>query len=252
MRRRACRAGGGARWTSSCGRRSFLDLDLVPEQYRGAYRAALAVLQADAPPMPEASARAVVESELGRPLDDVLAWFAPMPMAAASIGQVHAAHLHDGREVAVKVRYPGAAEAVAADLANADLLVALARTGLRLLGPLAPKADPRAIVEEVRDRVLEELDYEQEAANQAELADRYAGHPDVRIPAVIPELSTTKVLTQELDDGMRWSAALSASAHDRHRWALVIDRFFFESIHVHGACNADPHPGNTCSTTTAP
>jgi predicted unusual protein kinase regulating ubiquinone biosynthesis (AarF/ABC1/UbiB family) len=80
---------------------SFLDVDLVPEAHRPAYRIALAALQADAPPMPAASARAVVEVELGRAVDDVFEWFAPMPMAAASIGQVHAARLHGGREVAV-------------------------------------------------------------------------------------------------------------------------------------------------------
>jgi predicted unusual protein kinase regulating ubiquinone biosynthesis (AarF/ABC1/UbiB family) len=142
------------------------------------------------------------------------------------------------------VQYPGAAEAVAADLANADLLVGLARNGMRLLGPLAPKADPRSIVEEVRARVLEELDYEHEAANQAEFASRYAEDPDVRIPAVVHELCTRRVLVQELVDGMRWPAALEARQSERNRWGRVIDRFFYRSLHVDGTFNADPHPGN--------
>ena len=223
---------------------SFLDADLVPEQHRPAYRAALSMLQADAPPMGEAAIHAVVEAELGRAVDEVFAWFAPRPMAAASIGQVHAAHLHDGREVAVKVQYPGAAKAVATDLANADLLVGLARTGMRLLGPLAPKADPRAIVEEVRARVLEELDYGHEAVNQAEFATRWADDPDVRVPAVHPELCTTRVLVQELVDGMRWPAAVAATQDERDQWGHVIDRFFYTSLHQDDAFNADPHPGN--------
>jgi predicted unusual protein kinase regulating ubiquinone biosynthesis (AarF/ABC1/UbiB family) len=223
---------------------SFLDVDLVPEAHRPAYRAALGALQADAPPMGLDAVRLVVEAELGRPLDEVFAWFAPRPMAAASIGQVHAAHLHDGREVCVKVQYPGAAEAVAADLANADLLVGLARTGMRLLGPLAPKADPRRIVEEVRARVLEELDYEHEAANQEDFARRYAADGEAHVPAVLAELCTPRVLTQELVDGMRWAAALEASQALRDRWGQVIDRFFYRSLHADGAFNADPHPGN--------
>lgn len=89
-------------------------------------------------------------------------------MAAASIGQVHAAHLPGGREVVVKVQYPSAAAAVRADLANAELLASIAAASSRLLGPLRPVADPRAIAEEIKERVGEELDYRVEAANLRE------------------------------------------------------------------------------------
>src|SRR5439155_5568811 len=130
------------------------------------------------------------------------------PMAAASIGQVHAAELPDGRAVAVKVQYPGVREAIAADLANGELLAGLAAMGQKLLGPYAPKTNANALAEEIRARVSEELDYRIEAANQHEFATKFRGHPFIRIPEVVFELSTERVLVTDIDDGMRWVAAL--------------------------------------------
>src|SRR5688500_10717611 len=168
---------------------SFLDAGAIPEQHRAAYQQLLGALQADAPPMPFEVVRAVLERELGRPAEEVFAWVAERPMAAASIGQVHAAHLPDGREVVVKVQYPGVGDAIRADLQNTELLASLARFGAKL-SPIRVTADPVAIVEEVSDRITEELDYTIEAANQTAFRAHYEGHPFIRIPAVVPELST--------------------------------------------------------------
>jgi predicted unusual protein kinase regulating ubiquinone biosynthesis (AarF/ABC1/UbiB family) len=223
---------------------SFLDSGLVPEQYRPLYQQVLGVLQADAPAMAIATVHEIIAGELGRPVDELFAWFAPQPMAAASIGQVHAAHLHGGREVAVKVQYPGVAEAIAADLKNTELLANVMAMGARMLGPLRPQTDARVVAEEISERVAEELDYRQEAANQRDFADRYRGHPFIRIPEVIEELSTDRLLVMELDDGMRWTAALQEPRELRNTWAEVIDRFVWGALYEAGTFNADPHPGN--------
>ena len=218
--------------------------DLVPEPYREVYRTALAQLQADAPPMPPELVAEIVEHELGEPPDAAFAWFSPRPMAAASIGQVHAAHLHDGREVAVKVQYPGVAEAIDADLRNNELLATVLKMGKGMLGSFAPNVDARAVAEEIRDRVGEELDYRTELANQQHFHDLYRDHPTIRIPYVVPELSTARVLTMELVDGMRWAAAVEQPQHLKDRWGIVIARFVYGSLWTHHVFNADPHPGN--------
>ena len=225
---------------------SFVDAsDLVPEPYREVYRTALAQLQADAPPMPADTVAAIVEQELGAPPDRVFEWFSPMPMAAASIGQVHAAHLANGREVAVKVQYPGVAEAIDADLRNTELLAAVLKLGKSLLRDLAPNLDARAVAEEVRERIGEELDYHVELANQQHFVDLYRGHPTIHVPEVVPELSSARVLTMELVDGMRWSAALDEGSQElKNRWGETIVRFVYGSLWTHGVFNADPHPGN--------
>ena len=223
---------------------SFLDSNLVPEAYRTIYQEIAGALQADAPPMPIETVCAVIEEELGRPVEELFEWFAPQPMAAASIGQVHAAHLPGGREVVVKVQYPGAAAAVRADLANTELLASIASASSRLLGPLRPFADPRAIAEEIRERVDEELDYRVEAANLREFAAHYRDHPFVRIPSVVPALCTERVLVMDEVDGMRWSVALQQPQHLKDQWGEVIYRFVASSLYELGAFNADPHPGN--------
>lgn len=223
---------------------SFLDADLVPEAYRPMYRQALGVLQADAPALPFEAVAAVFEAEHGRPVHEVFEWFGTEPMAAASIGQVHAARLSDGTEVAVKIQYPGAADAVAADLANADLLAALAKMGLRMLGPMQPRVDVRSLADEVVAQVSQELDYRIEAQNQAEFAERFADHPTIRVPAVLPELSTERVLVSEMVDGMRWSVAIDQPQELRNQWGEVLTRFLLEALYRYGLFNADPHPGN--------
>ncbi len=222
---------------------SFLDAGAIPEKHRAAYQQIVGALQADAPPMPFETVRVVLERELDRPVDEVFAWVGERPMAAASIGQVHAAHLADGREVVVKVQYPGVGDAIRADLQNTELIASFARLGSKL-SPIRMTADPKAIAEEITERVTEELDYRIEAANQTELRSHYEGHPFIRIPEVVGELSTERVLVMDEHDGMRWTAALEQPQQLKDRWGEAIYRFVYGSLYGLGAFNADPHPGN--------
>jgi predicted unusual protein kinase regulating ubiquinone biosynthesis (AarF/ABC1/UbiB family) len=211
---------------------SYLDQGL-PEPVR----AALADLQHDAPPMsPELAAR-MVEAELGAPPEAIFAEWDPVPIASASIGQVHRAMTHDGEAVAVKVQYPGVAEAVAADLDNAGAIFAG-------LGLLFPGLDHESLVGELRERLLEELDYRIEAANQQLFVDAYGGHPTIHVPGVRHDLSTERVLTTELAEGERWSELLTWDQHEKDLAAETIYRFAFGSLYRHAAFNGDPHPGN--------
>jgi predicted unusual protein kinase regulating ubiquinone biosynthesis (AarF/ABC1/UbiB family) len=218
---------------------SFADTSMLPAQVRDV----LASLQADAPPMAYDLVAEVVEQELGRPPDEAFDWFSPAPMAAASIGQVHMARLGDD-EVVVKVQYPGVAEAVAADLNNAGLMAALAGTIRPFVRQYMGHIDVKALTEELRVRVLEELDYVNEAANQRAFADVYRGHPYIRIPEVVGERSTGRVLTSAYHDGMRYAAAVEDTKERRDTWGEVVCRFGFGSIYRYGMANADPHPGN--------
>ena len=218
---------------------SFVDVSLIPEEFRSAF----AVLQADAPPMPYEHVVRVVEQELGRRPEQAFDWFSPEPIAAASIGQVHMAHVGE-REVVVKVQYPGVAKAIEADLRNAVLISGIARLAQRALLGLVGDIDIRALVDEVRERVSEELDYRIEARNQTEIAELFAGDARVHIPAVLPELSTERVLTTEYVDAMRWSSALGASEELRDQWGTVIAEFVLRSISEFGVINVDTHPGN--------
>ncbi|HEV2782292.1 MAG TPA: AarF/ABC1/UbiB kinase family protein [Actinophytocola sp.] len=215
----------------------------VRDEYRTLYQSALARLQDDAPPMAPELAASVVAAELGSPPEKVFASFDPVPIAAASIGQVHAARLADGRRVAVKIQYPGVEEAIRADLANTELLATFFQL-IRGLVPEVTRVDVRSLAREVAERIGEEIDYRTEAANQAEFADAYRGHPFIRIPEVVPELSTRRVFVMELVDGLRWSAARSAGRDLLDRWGEIIYRFSFGSLRRLGLFNADPHPGN--------
>ena len=182
-------------------------------------------------------AAGMVEQELGQPPERVFAEWDPEPIAAASIGQVHRAITRDGRAVAVKVQYPGIAEAIAADLEN----VALLRRMLRIT---APAQDVDALLAELRERVLEELDYRREAANQTLFADFYDGHPTIFVPRVIGELSTSRMVTSELAVGSRFADLAELSQHERDIAAETIYRFVFRSLYDLHAFNGDPHPGN--------
>jgi len=213
----------------------------VPAAHRAVYQEALTRLQDDAPPMPASLASAVVEAELHRPLGQIFAGFGPRPIAAASIGQVHAARLPDGRAAAVKIQYPGVARAIRADLRNSQLLATFLQLGR---GLTSVRVDVNAITREVAARIEEELDYRTEAAHQAEFAAAYRGHPFIRIPEIIPELSTRRVLTMELAGGKRWPQALTASQALRDRWGEVIYRFAVGSLCRLRMVNADPQPGN--------
>ena len=213
---------------------SFIADGLPPEA-----QAALATLQADVPPMAPSLAEGVVRSELGADPEKLFLDWSPVPVAAASIGQVHRAVMPDGRVVAVKVQYPGVDRAIKSDLDNAELLYSLfASFALKNL-------DVKALVDELRARMADELDYRLEAQYQTEFAERYAGHPFVRIPRVVPERSSQRVLTSEWVEGRRWDDFLTeATEEDRQRAGEILMRFAQGSIHQHGVFNGDPHPGN--------
>jgi predicted unusual protein kinase regulating ubiquinone biosynthesis (AarF/ABC1/UbiB family) len=205
-------------------------------------RVALTQLQAQAPPMAPELAAGVVEAELGARPEALFVEWDPTPIAAASIGQVHRALWRDPatgheRAVAVKVQYPGVDTAIAADLANTDLLGTLFAQVFRGL-------DPEPMVAEIRERIGEELDYRIEAANQRLFAEHYRDHPFARVPAVIDELSTQRVLTTELATGMTWQELLTQDQATRDHAAEVIFRFVFRSLYRFRAFNGDPHPGN--------
>jgi predicted unusual protein kinase regulating ubiquinone biosynthesis (AarF/ABC1/UbiB family) len=213
---------------------SFIADGLPPEA-----QAALATLQADVPPMAPSLAAGVVREELGGEPDDVFLDWDPVPVAAASIGQVHRAVLRDGRIVAVKVQYPGVDRAIRSDLDNAELLYGLfSALALRNL-------DVHALVDELRVRMAEELDYRLEAASQTEMGELFAGHPFIHVPAVVPELSTRRVLTSEWVGGTRWDGFLAAAPEGpRQKAAEAIFRFAQRGLHLHGIVHGDPHPGN--------
>jgi predicted unusual protein kinase regulating ubiquinone biosynthesis (AarF/ABC1/UbiB family) len=200
-------------------------------------REALAGLQQDAPPMSAELAAGVVERELGAPPDEVFLQWDPIPMASASIGQVHKAITRDERAVAVKVQYPGVDEAIKADLGNAGMLFGA-------LGVMFPGLDPGPLVDEIRARVIEELDYKLEASNQQLFAAYYRSHPFIHVPDVVTELSTERVLTTELADGVRFDEMEGWSQEERNLAAEAIYRFVFRSLYRLHAFNGDPHPGN--------
>jgi predicted unusual protein kinase regulating ubiquinone biosynthesis (AarF/ABC1/UbiB family) len=221
---------------------------LLPESaegddYRGIYQAAFAKLQDDAPPMPAHLPSEIITAELGCSPSELFVEFDPQPLAAASIGQVHLATLSDGRRVAVKVQYPGVDEAIRADLKNTALLTTFLRLLLSSMPNLA-KVDLRAMTQEIAERIGEEIDYQVEAANQQLFADAYRGHPFIRIPEVLPELTSRRVLAMEFVEGLRYSEAVRAEQSLRDRWGEVIFRFVVGSLHSLGAVNTDPHPGN--------
>jgi predicted unusual protein kinase regulating ubiquinone biosynthesis (AarF/ABC1/UbiB family) len=200
-------------------------------------RRTLSRLQDSVPPMSGELAAQVVRQELGVPPERAFARWDPQPIAAASIGQVHRAVTLDGRAVAVKVQYPGIAETIAADLRN----VALLRRMLRIT---APAQDVDALLTELRDRVVEELDYRREAANQRLLAAYYDDHPTIYVPGIISELSTRRMVTSELSGGARFAELASWPQGERDLAAETIYRFVFRSLYEVRAFNGDPHPGN--------
>jgi predicted unusual protein kinase regulating ubiquinone biosynthesis (AarF/ABC1/UbiB family) len=216
---------------------SFVDVDLPPE-VRGAYHEALAGLQASAPPADSGQIAAVIEEEYGAPPEAVFASWDPDPLASASIGQVHGATLADGTPVVTKVQYPGVAEAVEADLANAEVLTPL----LKLI---IPNLDVRPLIEELRARVVDELDYQREAQYQHAFWERYSGHPFVRVPRVHHELCRPRVLVMDRATGADFDTMLAtADEAERQRYGEIIYRFIYGSLHRFRLFNADPHPGN--------
>jgi len=216
---------------------STVDFDLIPESEREEFKARLAALRDSAPQVAFKDMRKVAERDLGGPLAKHFAHFDEQPIAAASIGQVYRARTHDGDEVAVKVQYPGVAEAVETDLRNVGLLVPL-------LKRMAPGLDARALLGELRERISDELDYEIEAQNQRRVLRAFRGHPFVRIPAVYTELSARRVLVTEFVDGVGFEQIKRLPEHERDRFAEIAFRFFYGLLEREAIAAGDPHPGN--------
>src|SRR4051794_18376922 len=216
---------------------SFIDTEFLPPEYRELYQDKLATLRSTAPPMPWKKVRDVLEEEWEEPPEDLFEDFDEEAAAAASIGQVHRATLPDGREVAVKVQYPGIAKALRADMQNAGMIMPLAQA-------LAPGLDAKAAAEELKTRVLEELDYEYEAQNQRTFARAYRGHPFIYVPDVVTRLSRTRVLVSEWVEGMGFEEVKQLPQADRDRFGEIVYRFCFGSIYHLRHFNADAHPGN--------
>jgi len=217
---------------------SFIDTEFIPEEYRDIYQEQLAKLRTAAPPMPWEKVERVLDEEYdGEPVSELFAEFDKDAFAAASIGQVHRAELLDGRRVAVKIQYPGIAEAVDADLRNAGTIFRLARA-------LAPGLDAKAIAGELRERVMEELDYEYEAQNQRSFARAYREHPFIYVPDVITRLSRRRVLVTELVEGLGFEQIKDLPHEERSHFGEVVFRGSLGSIFNLQHFNADPHPGN--------
>jgi predicted unusual protein kinase regulating ubiquinone biosynthesis (AarF/ABC1/UbiB family) len=222
---------------------SMLDAGAIGYGGFSPYQAALARLQADAPPMDPALAKDVLQADLGRPAGEVFAEFSDEPIAAASIGQVHRATLRDGRRVAVKIQYPGVAEAIRDDLANTELLATFVRFAASAWGA-AMHLDLRQMTHEIAAHIAEEIDYRHEAANITAFSALYRGHPFIRVPEVIYEASGDRVLTMTYLEGIDWVAAQQAEQDLKNTWAEVIGRFVGGSYRHANLFNADPHPGN--------
>ena len=216
---------------------SMIEFEGLAEDEQDELRQALATLRDDIPPVPFARLEKLMTKEFGGPLRSVFSEFDERAFAAASIGQVHRATTIDGQQVAVKVQYPGVAEAVETDLRNAMLLLPLVKR-------LAPGLDAKAMASELRERIAEELDYELEAQNQRQIERLTRGHPFVRVPSVRSDLSTRRVLVTEYVDGERFEAVRQAEQAQRDRFGEIVFRFFFGLLYRDRIALGDPHPGN--------
>ena len=179
----------------------------------------------------------MIEEELDDELGELFADFDEEPIAAASIGQVYRATLHDGRDVAVKVQYPGVAAAVRADMQNLGLI-------MRVVKRMTPGLDVKAITEEIRLRIDEELDYELEAQNQRSLARIFRGHPFIVVPDVVTRMSRERVIVSEFVEGIGFEELKGYPQAERDRIGEIIFRFFFGCLYRHHQFSGDPHPGN--------
>lgn len=215
---------------------SFIDFGIVDERSRAAFSRQLSRLQGSIDAMPFEALRPVIESELG-PVDTVFASFETHAFAAASIGQVYRARTHDGRTVAVKVQYPGVRAAVRADLKNLALF-------LRMWKSRVPTVAAQEFLDEITGELSRELDYRQEFANQARLAERFADHPFIDVPAPVAELSSDSVLTTEYVDGSNAQTVAGLPAAERDRVGEIIYRFYLGSLFRDCEFNGDAHPGN--------
>lgn len=216
---------------------SYVD-GVVPEEHRESYETAMKRLRQAAPSSSPAEVRRLVEDELGGPIDRLFSEWSDAPIASASIGQVHKARIDGGREVAVKVQHPGITKALEADLSNAGILEAMAG----VMG--ARRLNSKAMLEVVRKRFREELDYELEAERQRFFAELHADCPRIRVPEVVASRSSKRVLCTEFVRGASYDDACAAPEAERAEWARTLWRFVFKGNLVGGKFNADPHPGN--------
>lgn len=216
---------------------SYVD-GVVPPEHRDTFEASMAKLRAAAPRSTSAQIRALVEAELGAPIEERFAEWDDEPLASASIGQVHRATTREGQAVAVKVQHHGIVEAMEADLKNAGLFDVMARTfGLG-------KFEVGRLIDEARTRFREELDYGLEARRQKAFAALYEDQPKIIIPTVVDDYSTNRVLSTTLMEGMDFEEACRADEDQRRQWCETLWHFVYGSIMVGGSFNADPHPGN--------
>ncbi|WP_430297450.1 ABC1 kinase family protein [Sinomonas sp. B1-1] len=212
--------------------------DLVPEPYQ----AELAKLQDAAPPVPAEAIHAVVREELGMDADTAFAAFDDVPLASASIGQVHEARLADGTRVVVKVRKPGAVERIREDL---EILRNVTATATRAW-PVLANYDVEGLVEEFSKTLTTELDYLEEARSAERFATNFAGDERFRFPKVYWDTTTSRILTLEFMEGLKINdvAALDAAGLDRRALADHSAAALAQMIFEDGFFHADPHPGN--------
>ena len=216
---------------------SFVDTGAFPPEFQERVQAKLAELREAAPRVPFERMRKVMENDLGEPLESVFAEFGEEAVAAASIGQVYRARLDDGREVAVKVQYPGVARAVRADLQNLGLIMRVAKR-------IAPGMDAKAMTREIRERLTDELDYEHEAQQHRAFARTWRNHPFIYVPPVVTELCSEHVLVTEWVEGRGFDDVRTMGPEARDRFGEIVFRFFFGSLYRNGHFSGDPHPGN--------
>ena len=216
---------------------SYVD-GVLPEEHRETYETAMKHLRAAAPRSKPAEVRKLVEEELGAPMSELFATWEDEAFASASIGQVHRATLVGGRDVAVKVQHPGIQKAIEADLLNAGILESMAALGG------ARRFNSKNVLEVIRKRFREELDYELEASHLRAFAKLHAGDEAIRFPTLVDDRSAKRVLTTELVRGKTFEEACAASEAEREAWARTMWRFVFKGNLKGGMFNADPHPGN--------
>jgi predicted unusual protein kinase regulating ubiquinone biosynthesis (AarF/ABC1/UbiB family) len=217
------------------GQAASMDPDLFPPEVR----AVLARLQNEAPPMSYARVAAVLEDELGGGPDELFAEFSHEPMAAASLGQVHRARLRDGRDVVVKIQYPGIDQALRSDIDNLGMVVKTIALAHRAL-------DGRQYFHELAEELAHELDYSREGRLAREFARASAGLPDIVVPEIVDERTSTRVLTMQHIPGQTLRTFLASSPDNAER--LRVSGLLIRAIHgaflVDGTVHADPHPGN--------
>ncbi len=209
----------------------------LPPQLVAPYREHLSLLQDSAPPMATETVRTEVARALGEDWEERLVRLDDQPTASASIGQVHRGQWHDGREVAVKVQYPGAGDALLGDLRQLSRLA-------RGVSPLFPGIDLKPLIEEIQARASDELDYHLEAEAQQAFADAFADDPDIEVPGVV-ETSTTVLVSEWLESPASIAAIIAdGTEEERDHYGELLVRFLFAGPARTGMLHADPHPGN--------